>query len=55
MSITIPADTFFDNVCELDLVFNFYKVCAFLHVGLCPILIAPRCMQSWTRSSLLEK
>jgi AP-2 complex subunit sigma-1 len=24
--MTIPADTFFDNVCELDLVFNFYKV-----------------------------
>jgi hypothetical protein len=26
MSINTPADTFFDNVCELDLVFNFYKV-----------------------------
>jgi len=23
-------DTFFDNVCELDLVFNFYKVYAIL-------------------------
>ena len=22
-------DSFFGNVCELDLVFNFYKVCAF--------------------------
>ena len=21
-----PVDSFFDNVCELDLVFNFYKV-----------------------------
>ena len=21
------TDSFFDNVCELDLVFNFYKVC----------------------------
>lgn len=23
----VCADSFFDNVCELDLVFNFYKVC----------------------------
>ena len=23
---TMPVDSFFDNVCELDLVFNFYKV-----------------------------
>jgi AP-2 complex subunit sigma-1 len=26
--LTPRADSFFDNVCELDLVFNFYKVCA---------------------------
>lgn len=24
--LTFNADSFFDNVCELDLVFNFYKV-----------------------------
>jgi AP-2 complex subunit sigma-1 len=24
---THKIDSFFDNVCELDLVFNFYKVC----------------------------
>lgn len=23
----VCTDSFFDNVCELDLVFNFYKVC----------------------------
>lgn len=27
VSYLFIADTFFDNVCELDLVFNFYKVC----------------------------
>ena len=25
-------DAFFGNVCELDLVFNFYKVCACLEI-----------------------
>ena len=29
-----PADTFFDNVCELDLVFNFYKVWSHPHARL---------------------
>lgn len=24
---SLYVDSFFDNVCELDLVFNFYKVC----------------------------
>lgn len=28
-------DTFFDNVCELDLVFNFYKVCRFYLKSFC--------------------
>ena len=27
-------DSFFGNVCELDLVFNFYKVCSFLFYGI---------------------
>lgn len=27
LRLTAKLDTFFDNVCELDLVFNFYKVC----------------------------
>jgi AP-2 complex subunit sigma-1 len=27
------TDTFFDNVCELDLVFNFYKVCPCLSLA----------------------
>ena len=36
--MTLPSfiDTFFDNVCELDLVFNFYKVGNF--VQLCDII-----------------
>lgn len=25
----LPLDSFFDNVCELDLVFNFYKVSSY--------------------------
>ena len=34
--MTILTDTFFDNVCELDLVFNFYKVrlCLVLRVSI---------------------
>jgi AP-2 complex subunit sigma-1 len=27
----VNTDSFFDNVCELDLVFNFYKVRHFIH------------------------
>ena len=26
LTLHIETDSFFDNVCELDLVFNFYKV-----------------------------
>ena len=29
-ALTTSVDNFFDNVCELDLVFNFYKVYAIL-------------------------
>ena len=31
-------DSFFGNVCELDLVFNFYKVCFFLSLFFTPLL-----------------
>lgn len=33
-------DSFFGNVCELDLVFNFYKVCLFLLFA--PALTGPQ-------------
>lgn len=59
-------DSFFGNVCELDLVFNFYKVGSTLlhslkrrHKGriglgrkrIANALDVHRCMQSWTRCS----
>lgn len=48
-------DSFFDNVCELDLVFNFYKVCDSLHCSVSLSLIRIRCTPSWTRSSSQER
>ena len=34
-------DSFFGNVCELDLVFNFYKVCLFI----CGVLEMHKCRE----------
>ena len=51
---TTSIDAFFENVCELDLVFNFYKVCtSFESVKSSNPL--RRCMQFSTRFSLQEK
>ena len=54
----IDLDTFFDNVCELDLVFNFYKV--YYSVVFCtqwhpPIWVIFRFMRFWTKFSLPER
>jgi AP-2 complex subunit sigma-1 len=43
------SDAFFDNVCELDLVFNFYKAST-AYTRTRPRLTQPRrCMLYWTR------
>ena len=57
ISTAVCADTFFDNVCELDLVFNFYKVGVASHMlaEVNPGCLVVRYTLSWTRSSLLER
>ena len=50
-------DAFFGNVCELDLVFNFYKVGGCNSAGFngTRTLMLTRCMLSWTRSFSLAR
>jgi hypothetical protein len=50
--LRLNIDSFFDNVCELDLVFNFYKVLLSFAPSLYLILNRHlRSTQFWTRSS----
>jgi hypothetical protein len=42
-------DSFFGNVCELDLVFNFYKVC-----GLCVLVWRMRVREGENRKERVE-
>lgn len=48
-------DAFFGNVCELDLVFNFYKVGENIEGGRTQLTNVCRYMPSWMKSSWLVR
>ena len=55
-------DSFFQNVCELDLVFNFYKVClsfflskTLFKMNKIKLIFSNRCTQYWMKLFLEEK